>query len=133
MTPIEGVSTSLAVGQYLAGDKGATLTISKTFANGSVMGAFATKTNVPAEVFGEGSFAKGIFWASPFDAFLTSSSRSYASFAWKPLTRDGGAKLTRPVNLFYETVWLNPEVNRFKPAHPGNDRVAPDDRVDRRY
>ncbi len=133
MTPIEGVSTSLAVGQYLAGDKGATLTISKTFANGSVMGAFATKTNVPAEVFGEGSFDKGIFWAIPFDAFLTSSSRSYASFAWKPLTRDGGAKLTRPVNLFYETVWLNPEVNRFKPAHPGNDRVAPDDRVDRRY
>ncbi len=133
MTPIEGVSTSLAVGQYLAGDKGATLTISKTFANGSVMGAFATKTNVPAEVFGEGSFDKGIFWAIPFDAFLTSSSRSYASFAWKPLTRDGGAKLTRPVNLFYETVWLNPEVNRFKPAHPGNDRVAPDDRIDRRY
>ncbi len=133
MTPIEGVSTSLAVGQYLAGDKGATLTISKTFANGSVMGAFATKTNVPAEVFGEGSFDKGIFWAIPFDAFLTSSSRSYASFAWKPLTRDGGAKLTRPVNLFYETVWLNPEVNRYKPAHPGNDRVAPDDRVDQRY
>lgn len=133
MTPIEGVSTSLAVGQYLAGDKGATLTVSKTFANGSVMGAYATKTNVPAEVFGEGSFDKGIFWAIPFDAFLTSSSRSYASFAWKPLTRDGGAKLTRPVSLFYETVWLNPEVNRFKPAHPGNDRVAPDDRLNPRY
>ncbi len=133
MTPLEGVSTSLAVGQYLAGDKGATLTISKTFANGSVMGAYATKTNVPVEVFGEGSFDKGVFWAIPFDAFLTSSSRSYASFSWKPLTRDGGAKLIRPVNLFSETVWLNPEVNRFKPAHPGNDRVAPDDRIDRRY
>ncbi len=133
MTPIEGVSTSLAVGQYLAGDKGATLTVTKIFANGSVMGAYATKTNVPAEVFGEGSFDKGIFWAIPFDAFLTSSSRSYASFSWKPLTRDGGAKLVRPVNLFNETVWLNPEVNRFKPAHPGNDRVAPDDRVEPRY
>ncbi len=129
MTPIEGVSTSLAVGKYLAGDKGATMTVSKTFANGSVMGAYATKTNVPAEVFGEGSFDKGVFWSIPFDAFLTSSSRSNAGFSWKPLTRDGGAKLIRPVNLFYETVWLNPEVNRFKPAHPGNDRVAPDDRV----
>ena len=133
MTPIEGVSTSLAVGQYLAGDKGATLTVSKTFANGSVMGAYATKTNVPAEVFGEGSFDKGVFWSIPFDAFLTSSSRSTAGFSWKPLTRDGGAKLIRPVNLFNETVWLNPEVNRFKPAHPGNDRVAPDDRVGPRY
>ncbi len=130
MTPIEGVSTSLAIGQYLAGDKGATLTISKTFANGSLMGAYATKTNVPAEVFGEGSFDKGVFWSIPFDAFLTSSSRSNAGFSWKPLTRDGGAKLIRPVNLFNETVWLNPEVNRFKPAHPGNDRVAPDDRVE---
>jgi hypothetical protein len=133
MTPIEGVSTSLAYGQYLAGDRGATLTVSKTFSNGSVMGAYATKTNVPAEVFGEGSFDKGVFWSIPFDAFLTSSSRSTASFSWKPLTRDGGAKLIRPVNLFQETVWLNPEVNRFKPAHPGNDRVAPDDRVDPRY
>lgn len=131
MTPIEGVSTSLAIGQYLAGDKGATLTVSKTFANGSVMGAYATKTNVPAEVFGEGSFDKGVFWSIPFDAFLTSSSRSNAGFSWKPLTRDGGAKLIRPVNLFHETVWLNPEVNRFKPAHPGNDRVAPDDRLER--
>ena len=94
------------------------------------MGAYATKTNVPAQVFGEGSFDKGIFWSIPFDAFLTSSSRSYAGFSWKPLTRDGGAKLIRPVNLFNDTVWLNPEVNRFVPAHPGNDNVAPDDRVE---
>ncbi len=133
LTPIEGVQASLSVGKYVAGDKGATIRVAKVFSNGSTMGFWATKTNVPPEVFGEGSFDKGIFWTIPFDAFLTSSSRSVAYFGWRPMTRDGGSKLTRPVNLFDETVWLNPEVNRFKPAHPGNDRVAPDDRVEPRY
>jgi Exopolysaccharide biosynthesis protein YbjH/Capsule biosynthesis GfcC len=130
VTPVEGVHASLSAGQYLAGDKGATLTVSKVFANGAVMGAFATKTNVPAAVFGEGSFDKGIFWAIPFDAMLTSSSRYYANFTWKPLTRDGGAKVARPVSLFNETTWLSPLSNNYQPSPPDNDSVAPDDRLE---
>jgi hypothetical protein len=130
VTALDGVHASLSAGQYLAGDKGATLTVAKVFANGATMGAFATKTNVSAEVFGEGSFDKGIFWAIPFDAILTSSSRSYANFTWKPLTRDGGARVARPVNLFNETVWLSPLVNSYQPSPPSNDSVAPDDRVE---
>nr|WP_315261334.1 YjbH domain-containing protein [uncultured Limnohabitans sp.] len=129
-TPIEGVHASLSAGQYLAGDKGSTLTIAKVFANGTTMGAYATKTNVPAALFGEGSFDKGIYWAIPFDAFLTSSSRSYANFAWKPLTRDGGARVVRPVNLYNETVWLNPMMNSYSPSPPANDQVIPDDRIE---
>jgi hypothetical protein len=129
-TPIEGVHASLSAGQYLAGDKGSTLTIAKVFANGTTMGAYATKTNVPAALFGEGSFDKGIYWAIPFDAFLTSSSRSYANFAWKPLTRDGGARVVRPVNLYNETVWLNPLMNSYSPSPPANDQVIPDDRIE---
>lgn len=129
-TPIEGVHASLSTGQYLAGDRGSTLTLAKVFANGATMGAYVTKTNVPAALFGEGSFDKGIYWAIPFDAFLTSSSRSYANFAWKPLTRDGGAKVVRPVNLYNETVWLNPLVNSYLPSPPANDSVIPDDRIE---
>ena len=129
-TPIEGVHASLNVGKYLAGDRGATLTVAKVFANGAVMGAYATKTNVSADVFGEGSFDKGIFWAIPFDAFLTSSSRSYANFLWKPLSRDGGARVARPVNLFNETGWLNPLMNSYLPSPPANDSVIPDDRIE---
>jgi len=129
-TPIDGVHASLSAGQYLAGDRGATMTVAKVFANGTTMGAYATKTNVPAALFGEGSFDKGIFWAIPFDAFLTSSSRSYANFSWKPLTRDGGARVVRPVNLYNETVWLNPLMNSYLPAHPANDSVIPDDRIE---
>jgi len=129
-TPIEGVHASLGVGQYLAGDRGATMTVTKTFANGATMGAYATKTNVPAALFGEGSFDKGVFWGIPFDAFLTSSSRATANFAWKPLTRDGGARLVRPVRLYNETVWLNPLVNNYLPSSPDNESVIPDDRIE---
>jgi len=130
MTPFEGVHTSLSVGQYLAGDKGATLGISKVFRNGSSLSAYATKTNVPAAVFGEGSFDKGIAWTIPFDAFLTSSSRYSAGWSWKPLLRDGGARLTRPVNLFADTAWVSPVAKAYRPAPPPNERVAPDDRVE---
>lgn len=130
MTPFDGIHTSLSVGQYLAGDRGATLSISKVFRNGSSLSAYATKTNVPAAVFGEGSFDKGIAWTIPFDAFLTSSSRYSAGWSWKPLLRDGGARVTRPVNLFAETGWLSPVAKAYRPAPPPNDRVAPDNRVE---
>jgi len=130
MTPFEGVQASLAAGQYLAGDKGATLTLTRVFANGATMGAYATKTNVPAAVFGEGSFDKGIFWSVPFDALLTSTARGTAHFMWKPLTRDGGAMVGRPVNLFQDTTWLDPNVHRYAPAAPPNDAVIPDDRIE---
>ena len=131
MTPFEGIHTSLSMGQYLAGDRGATMSIQKVFANGSSLSAYATKTNVPAAVFGEGSFDKGIAWMVPFDAFLTSSSRYSAGWSWKPLLRDGGAKVARPVSLFADTVWLSPNVKAHAPAKPENDSVAPDDRVER--
>jgi len=85
---------------------------------------------VPAAVFGEGSFDKGIYWSFPFDAILTSSSRSSANFGWKPLTRDGGARVGRPVSLYVETQWLNPDAYRYRPAPPANARVAPDDRLE---
>ena len=130
MTPFEGVHTALSVGQYLAGDRGATMSVSKVFRNGSSLSAYATKTNVPAAVFGEGSFDKGIAWTIPFDAFLTSSSRYSAGWSWKPLLRDGGARVTRPVNLFADTSWVSPVAKTYRPAPPPNDRVAPNDRVE---
>ncbi|NBX54880.1 MAG: YjbH domain-containing protein [Betaproteobacteria bacterium] len=129
-TPFEGVHASLSVGQYLAEDQGATLTLSKRFANGSIIGGFVTKTNVSAEEFGEGSFDKGIFWIIPFEAFLTSPSRFVAGFSWKPLTRDGGAKLVRPLNLYPQTQWMGSDAKAYAPAPPWNETVPPDDRLE---
>ena len=130
VTPFEGIHAALSWGQYLAGDQGVTASISKQFSNGSTIAAYATKTNVPAAVFGEGSFDKGIAWTIPFDAFLTSSSRFNALWSWKPLLRDGGATVRRPVYLFAETAWLSPVAKAYKPSPPSNESVAPDDRIE---
>ncbi|OGS80511.1 MAG: hypothetical protein A2061_11160 [Gallionellales bacterium GWA2_59_43] len=99
-TGFQGVNATLRAGRYLAGDWGATLDLSRVFNNGVKMGAFATKTNVSAEQFGEGSFDKGVYVNIPFDAMLTRSSTNIASVLWHPLTRDGGAILSRAFPLF---------------------------------
>ena len=71
----------------------------RVFSNGVKMGAWFTKTNVPAAVFGEGSYDKGIYVSIPFDAMMTRSSTSFANLIWQPLVRDGGARLDRSVRL----------------------------------
>ena len=124
-TPWQGMLAALSVGQYLAGDKGATLKLTRTFDNGAAMGVFATKTNISAAQFGEGSFNKGVFWSIPFDAFMTSSSRLRATFNWVPLTRDGGAMLLRPYLLHNETAQLSPNATHYEPALP--QQRIPDD------
>jgi hypothetical protein len=129
-TPFQGIQTSLSVGQYLAGDVGATWSIAKTFANGATMGAFVTKTNMSAQEFGEGSFDKGIYWNIPLEAFLTSPSRFIASFSWRPMTRDGGAMVARPVNLYAQSRWVGSDAKAYAPAPPWNETVPPDDRLE---
>ena len=94
------ISVRASVGQYLAGDRGATLDLSRRFDNGVVVGAYATKTNVSAAQFGEGSFDKGIYVSFPFDAILPRSTSTSGTVLWQPLLRDGGAKLSRSQSLF---------------------------------
>lgn len=99
-TGIQDVNVTLHAGRYLAGDKGVTLDMSRMFNNGVKMGAFATKTNVTATQFGEGSFDKGVYVIVPFDSLLTRSSIGNFNFMWHPITRDGGAMLEREFQLF---------------------------------
>jgi hypothetical protein len=114
-TGIENILATLSVGQYLAGDKGATIDVSREFNNGVRMGAFATRTNVSAEDFGEGSFDKGIYMTVPFSAFFTKSVPGDANFLWRPLTRDGGAKLNRGFSLYGQTEVRNPRTLNYRP------------------
>jgi hypothetical protein len=114
-TGMRDVLAMISAGRYLAGDVGATVQLSKVFRNGVTMGAFVTKTNVSAEQFGEGSFDKGVFLSVPFDALFTRLSPNTMHVAWKPLTRDGGAKLIRQDPLYtvtsvrdYRTLWYKP-------------------------
>jgi hypothetical protein len=81
---------SVHVGQFLAKDVGASFRLSRLFESGIRVGAWATLTNVSAEEFGEGSFDKGFFLSVPFQLFFPRSSPTTGTFAFRPLTRDGG-------------------------------------------
>ena len=87
-------------GRYLAGDWGATTKISRRFANGWEVGAYATLTDVPFEDFGEGSFDKGIYVTLPLDWLKGSPSMSRRSFTIRPITGDGGATLASGRQLY---------------------------------
>lgn len=78
----------LSYGEYLAGDVGTTIELSRSYDNGMVFGVFASKTDVSEEQFGEGSFDKGIFFNIPIYGNLI-------NYTWRPLTKDPGAKLVR--------------------------------------
>ncbi|WP_067704535.1 YjbH domain-containing protein [Erwinia sp. ErVv1] len=94
------VLVKASVGQYLAEDKGATIDVSRQFDSGVIVGAYATKTNVSAEDYGEGDFTKGFYISIPMDLFTASPTRGRAQVNWTPLTRDGGQMLGRKYQLY---------------------------------
>lgn len=124
------VLATVQAGRYLARDIGATLTVSRTFRSGAVLGAFATRTNVSAAQFGEGSFDKGIFISIPFEAVLPRSIAGDAQFLWRPLTRDGGAILQRANKLYDLTSARSDRTLWREPPPLANDKVIPEDRQD---
>ena len=89
------IRSQLLVGKYLAGDKGATIDLSRRFNSGFTMGVFATKTNLSAEEFGEGSFDKGFYISVPTQLFYSDFRSGNISFGLHPLTKDGGAILNK--------------------------------------
>lgn len=98
-----GFHTQIDVGRYLAGDMGATLSVSREFANGIKVGAFATLTDVPFSDFGEGSFDKGIKIELPLAFFTGRPTQKSSLMALRPITGDGGARLNVE-NRLYDTV-----------------------------
>lgn len=87
-------------GRYLAGDWGATTTISRKFGSGWEVGGYATFTDVPFDTFGEGSFDKAIYITLPLDWITSSPSRSKRRLTLRPITRDGGANLASSRKLY---------------------------------
>ena len=85
------VTSQIFIGQYLAGDRGISLDLSRRFKTGFRLGVFATKTNLSAEEFGEGSFDKGFYFQIPTDIFLPTYQPGSITMSMHPLTKDGGA------------------------------------------
>ena len=68
--------------------------------SGARVGAFFTLTDVPFSEFGEGSFDKGIFISLPLDMFLPRNTKRTAGITLRPLTRDGGQRLSTGDRLY---------------------------------
>lgn len=88
------------VGRYLAGDLGATVTLTREFENGWRVGGFFTLTDVSSADFGEGSFDKGINLTVPLDWFLGTPGKRTLSTTIRPIQRDGGARVEVPGRLY---------------------------------
>ncbi|WP_339877535.1 YjbH domain-containing protein [Pseudidiomarina gelatinasegens] len=93
----------VAAGQFLAGDRGVQVAFEHKFKSGIIAGAYAAKTNVSAEEYGEGSFTKGFYISIPFDLIQLRHSAGRGSIGWSPITRDGGQMLGRGFSLFGAT------------------------------
>ena len=65
----------------------------RTFDNGFSIGGFFTRTDVPAELFGEGSFDKGFYFKIPLNSLFPGNSKRAYAFIMRPLERDGGRRL----------------------------------------
>ncbi len=98
MLPL-GIESIFSFGRYLAKDDGYTLDLSRRTPSGFKAGIYFTRTNVSAEIFGEGSFDKGFYFQIPLDLLSRGYEGSYTNFKLSPLTRDGGARLMHEKNL----------------------------------
>ncbi|HEY3777686.1 MAG TPA: YjbH domain-containing protein [Rhizomicrobium sp.] len=102
-SPWYGLDFQVDAGRYLAGDTGATFTITRRFSTGVEIGAFATFTNVPFSQFGEGSFDKGFIIRIPMDFMVPLDSQSDFDMNLRPVTRDGGQML-EPEQVLYDAL-----------------------------
>jgi hypothetical protein len=78
--------------------------MSRSFRNGTRIGAFFSLTDMSDEDFGEGTFDKGIFFFIPVDFFTIGKPRYAAGTrgtVYRPITRDGGAKIGIARQLYY--------------------------------
>ena len=108
-------------GQYLAGDRGLTYEVRRTFDNGFSMGAFFTRTNVSALDFGEGSFDKGMYLTVPVSMFFSGNSRYRYSTLVRSIERDGGRRLEGGIG----SLWWDRRAVRFDALSNQIKRMLP--------
>ncbi|MCG7489679.1 YjbH domain-containing protein [Vibrio sp. Of14-4] len=109
---LDSTLIKVSAGKFLGGDVGARVDVSKQFDTGIIVGVYATKTDLTAEEYGEGSYNKGFYISIPFDILTVKPSTNRAVISWEPLTRDGGQMLRKKHNLFDETDARSPWFQR---------------------
>ncbi len=121
-TPFYGFDAAVHMGRYLARDVGATFEVQKRFANGWSVGVFATKTNVSAADFGEGSFDKGLIFKIPFDLYSPKNVKGSYRTIIRSINRDGGRMLDEWPN----SLWEKLRETHSDRLHDNQDRMFPE-------
>ncbi len=95
------MSIDVKAGRFLAGDKGARITVSKSF-NGIVLSAWYsfTDTSIFSDSFNRGYHDKGVAISIPLRMFLGRDSRTVYSYAVTPWTRDVAQDIAHNTSLF---------------------------------
>ena len=101
-SPWYNLDFNFRAGQYLAGDHGFTVEVRRRFATGVEIGAFFTRTNVPAAIYGEGSYDKGIIIRIPLQWGLPIATQGEFGMDLRPLQRDGGQVIEGDATLHYD-------------------------------
>ena len=109
---LDNTMFKISAGRFLAEDIGVNVDFSKQFDSGVIAGVFATKTDLSAAEFGEGSFNKGFYISIPLDLMTVKPSNSRATISWLPLQRDGGQMLGRKYSLYSMTDARSPWFTR---------------------
>lgn len=120
-SPWYNLDFGVHAGRYLAGDRGVTYEVRRTFENGFSMGAFFTRTNVSALDFGEGSFDKGMYLTVPVGAFFSRNSRYRYSTVIRSIERDGGRRLEGGIG----NLWWDRRAVRFDSLSTQKRRMVP--------
>ncbi len=119
-SPWYNLDFAFHAGQYLAGDRGLTVEITRRFSTGIEIGAFFTKTNVSAQQFGEGSFDKGIIIRIPLGWGLPLETPSTFAMDLRPIQRDGGQRMGGDTVLYDITRRTSRgEIYRVEDGEPG--------------
>ena len=102
--PESNIFGKWSYGNYLAGDEGWTLNLSRRMQSGWRAGFWFSNTNITAEQFGEGSFDKGFYFSIPMDIFSKKYNKNVNGFSMRTMTRDGAQQLelrNRLIDSFY--------------------------------
>lgn len=120
-TPFYNFDVAIHAGKYLADDVGGTVEVRRTFANGWMVGLWATLTDVPFDEFGEGSFDKGMYFKIPLDGLLGRNTRASYATRIRPIQRDGGARLED----FSGNIWWDIRSARYDSFDNHSSRILP--------
>ncbi len=88
-----GVYAQVDAGRYLAGDWGATVTVSRRFENGWEVAGYVTQTDADTSGSTSGSFDKGLLLTIPLQWTMPGATRTKITVPFADLARDDGARL----------------------------------------